>query len=191
MSNTLYRAIATLMLLSWSAGLAAAQAGRTTGNSVNNNEENSARVSSDPATREQPGAARLSRNFAAAGLRATDLLRDWQQHIAYTFQNGYPLSELSIGLDHDRAADALRLAQLEASSDADRAALEQLHNLFESLQRWSDELIEDKKNLRLAPYYMSPAELNDDAQFKKNAECAGFLARMLASGRLAEGATCH
>lgn len=133
----------------------------------------------------------LSRDFAAAGLRTADLLRDWQQHIAYTLQNGYPLSELSIAFDRDRAADALRSAELAASTDTDGAALEQLRNLFESLQRWSDNLVEEKRNMRLARYYMSPMALDDDAVFQKNAKCLRSITSMLASKRLADTASCE
>src|SRR6266566_2370185 len=186
MSHKLCRAMAMLMSLLWSAGFAAAQAGRATRNSGNNTQGKSVRVSADSAISARADRVPLSRNFAAAGLRADDLLRVWQRHIAYTFQNGYPLSELSIDFDRDRAADALGLAALAASNDADRAALEQLRNLFESLQRWSDDLVEDKRNLRLARYYMSPTALDDDPVFQKNTECGRFIALMLAGKQLAE-----
>ena len=137
------------------------------------------------------GGAALSRNFAATGLRAGELLRDWQQHIAFTFQNGYPLSEVSIFFDRDRAADALGMAALAASDDADRAALQQLRNLFTSLEQWSDSLVEDKRNLRLARYYMSPTALEDDPVFQRNTECATSIAVMLSSKQLAEIPSCQ
>lgn len=133
----------------------------------------------------------LSLDFAAAGLRTADLLRDWQQHIAYMLQNGYPLSELSIAFDGNRAADALRSAELAASTDTDAAALEQLRNLFESLQRWSDNLVEEKRDMRLARYYMSPTALDDDSVFQKNAKCVRFLTSTLASKRMADTTSCE
>ena len=145
----------------------------------------------DSATPERADGASLSRNFAAPGLRASELLRDWQQHIAFTFQNGYPLSEVSIFFDRDRAADALGLAALAASNDADRAALQQLRNLFTSLEQWSDGLVEDKRNLRLARYYMSPTALKDDPVFQRNTECATSIAVMLSSKQLVEIPSCQ
>lgn len=145
----------------------------------------------DSAAPERADGAPLSRDFAAAGLRASELLRDWQQHIAFTLQNGYPLSEASIFFDRDRAADALGAAALAASKNSDRAALLQLRNLFASLQQWSDGLVEDKRNLRLARYYMSPAGLEDDPVFQKNAECATSIALMLSSKQLAEIPSCQ
>lgn len=145
----------------------------------------------DSATPARADGAPLSRNFAATGLRAAELLRDWQQHIAFTFQNGYPLSEASISFDRERAADALRSAELAASTDADRAALQQLRNLFASLEHWSDGVVEDKRNLRLARYYMSATALEDDPEFQKNAKCVTFITSMLASKRLADTGSCE
>lgn len=145
----------------------------------------------DSATPERVDRATLSRNFAVTGLRADELLRDWQQHIAFTFENGYPLSEASIFSDRDRATDALGLAALAASNDADRAALRQLRNLFASLQQWSNGLVEDRRNLRLARYYMSPTALKDSLVFRKNTECATSIAAMLSSKQLAEIRSCQ
>jgi hypothetical protein len=145
----------------------------------------------DSATPERADGAPLSRNFTAKGLRASELLRDWQQHIAFTFENGYPLSEASIFSDRDRAADALGRAAMAASNAADRAALQQLRNLFASLQQWSDGLVEDKRNLRLASYYMSPTGVEDDPVFQKNTKCATSIAEMLLSKQLAEIPSCQ
>jgi hypothetical protein len=83
------------------------------------------------------------------------------------------------------------LAELLASKDADRAALEELLELFENFQRWSDALVEDNRNGELGRYYMSPTGLNDDPIFQKTAECSRFLAPMLAAGRLTEDRSCQ
>lgn len=143
------------------------------------------------ATSERTGGVVLSQDFATTGVKAADLLRDWQQHIAFTLQNGYPLSELAIAVDRDRAADALRLAELAASNDADRVALEQLRDLFESLQRWSDNLVEEKRNMRLARYYMSPTALDDDPVFQKNEKCVRLITSMMAGKHLVDTTGCE
>ena len=82
-------------------------------------------------------------------------------------------------------------AATDARTDTDRAALQELVNLFENFQRWSDALVEDFREWDLGRYYMSPTALNDDTLFQKSAECAEFLAPMLASGRLAEDRSCQ
>ena len=183
------RATLALIPLLSLAETAAAQAGQTRSDPVDNSEEKI--VVNVWAEADTPAEEQLSRRFAAAGLRATTLLREWQRHIAYNIRIGLPLCESCIAADRDQAAQAMRLATLLASRDADHTALEELLNLFENFQRWSDALVEDLREWDLGRYYMSPTALNDDPGFQKAAECARFLAPMLASGRLAEDRSCQ
>ena len=183
------RATLALIPLLSLAETAAAQAEQTRSDPVDNSEEKI--VVNVWAEADTPAEEQLSRRFAAAGLRATTLLREWQRHIAYNIRIGLPLCESCIAADRDQAAEALRLATLLASRDADRAALQELLNLFENFQRWNDALVEDLREWDLGRYYMSPTALNDDTLFQKSAECAEFLAPMLASGRLAENRSCQ
>jgi len=168
----------------------AAQAEQTRSNPVDKSEGKIAvtvwAAADDPPTEQQ-----LSQDFAAAGLRATTLLREWQGRIADTIRLHLPLCEPCIAADRDQAAEALRLATLLASRDADRAALQELLNLFDNFQRWSDALVEGLREWDLGRYYTSPTALNDDPVFQKTAECTRFLAPMLAAGRLAEDRSCQ
>jgi len=184
-----YKATLTLDSLPSLAETAAAQAGQARSDPVDDSEGKIAVTVW--AAADKPAEERLSQDFAAAGLRATMLLREWQRHIAYNIRIGLPLCASCIAADRDQAAEALRLATLLASRDADRAALQELLNLFENFQRWSDALVEDLREWDLGRYYMSPTALNDDTLFQKSAECAEFLAPMLASGRLAEDRSCQ
>jgi len=143
------------------------------------------------AAADSPSEESLSRGFAVAGLKATTSLREWQRRIAYNIQIHLPLCEPCIAVDRDQAADAVSLAKLAASTNADRAALQQLLNLSESLRRWSDALVEGNRNWRLGQYYMSPTALTDDPLFKRTEQCAKFLGSMLASGQLAEDRSCQ
>ena len=143
------------------------------------------------AAADSPSEERLSRDFVVAGLRATTSLREWQRRIASNIQIHLPLCEPCIAVVSDQAADALRLATLAASTDADRAALQQLASLFDNLRGWSDSLVEGNRNWDLGSYYMSPTALADDPLFKKSEQCARFLAPMLASGQLAEDRSCQ
>ena len=130
----------------------------------------------------QPESEALSRNFVASALKAAAEIRNWQSHLAYTLQNGYPLSDSWIASDRDQAADALRLAAVASTSDNDRTALQQLLSLFVNVQSWSDARIDDERNLRLATYYVSRSALDNDESFQKNMDCTNSLTAMLASG---------
>ena len=139
----------------------------------------------------QPEDPALSRNFVANALRAAAQIRNWQSHLAYTLQNGYPLSDSWIASDRDQAADALRLASVASASATDRTALQQLLTLFVNVQSWSDARVDDERNLRLATYYLSRSALDNDESFQKNIDCTNSLAAMLASGRLEQGIPCR
>ena len=133
----------------------------------------------------------LSNAFVVAALRSASTLREWQTHLSITIQRGYPPSEYWIGADRDRAADALRLARLAASSDADKQVVDQLTTEFGTMDDWSNECMEGYKNLRMAKYYMSPAGLQNDETFQQSAQCTQTLLTVLAQGEVTEQPLCR
>jgi hypothetical protein len=134
---------------------------------------------------------RLSREFAMSGLASVTALREWQQHLAHTIRNGYPVAEYWIETDRERAADSLRVASLTVSAASDRTALQELAVHYEDLRRWSSQIVEANRKVELGKYYMSARALDDDALFQKATKCARFLAPMFASGRLGEDPACQ
>lgn len=167
MTTKLASLVLSSMLLV-AAAIASAQPGSTQGDRNNGDRKDAIVVNVRGAAEPDPEAsgsavkAALSRDFAASALAAAAQIRNWQVHLAYSLKNGYPLSELWITSDRDRAADALELATLAAKREADRAALVQLNTLFGNVQGWSDARVDDKRNMRLAKYYMSASALDDD-----------------------------
>lgn len=109
------RATLALIPLLSLAETAAAQAGQARSDPVDNSEGKIAVTVW--AAADKPAEERLSQDFAAARLRATMLLREWQRHIAYNIQIGLPVYESCIAVDRDQAAKTLRLATLLASTD--------------------------------------------------------------------------
>lgn len=137
----------------------------------------------DPAT--------LSRGFAGAALNAATRLKFTERRIANSIKMGFPLGEFWIQTDFDSIDDSLRLAALSASNDADRQALQQLETQTQHLRLWSDWLIQQRQELRLADYYISSSPLDNDEKFQNTVACTNFLMSMLASGRLADESSCH
>jgi hypothetical protein len=126
-SDELYRAILSSIFQLSLAGTAAARIGQTRSDSVDNGEEKV--VVTVSAASETAADQQLSQDFAAAGLRATALLWEWQGRIAYNIRIGLPLCESCVAVDRDQAAAAVRVATVLASKDADRTALQELLNL--------------------------------------------------------------
>jgi len=133
----------------------------------------------------------LSPSFAWAGVQAAITMRTMQSKLRFAIEHGYPLHERWIMHDREQAEDALQLAALSASTEADRAALQQLAKQHDNLQQWSDWAFEAYRTLRLGEYYVSPSALGDDELFQKITACSQFLIPMLASGQLAEDTSCR
>jgi hypothetical protein len=182
-----------VLLLSWASGMAIAQ---VTPDKTGNNDRPEVIVdvwvaSIPAADSSEVTAPALSREFAVAALRALTSQRQWQQHLANSIRNGYPLAEYWIDYDCDRAADSLELAVLAASTGPDRTALQELTVNYDDLREWSAQIVEANRKVEMAKYYMSPTALDNDALFQKAAKCADFLAPMLASLRLSEDPACR
>jgi hypothetical protein len=130
--------------------------------------------------------ARLSPGFALAALNAASRLQFTERRIAHSIKTGYLLGEFWIQTDFDAIEDSLGPAALSATTEADRQTLQQLQTQTQRLRLWSDWVIEQKKQMRLADYYTSSAPLDNDERFQGTVACTNFLLSMLASGRLQE-----
>jgi hypothetical protein len=109
-----------------------------------------------------------------------------------SIKRGFPLGEFWIQLDFDSIDDSLRVASLSVRNEADSQALQQLQSQVNRLRLWSDWLIQQNRELRLADYYISPSKLDNDEQFQSSVACTHFLLSMLSSGKLEEeDGRCH
>ena len=129
---------------------------------------------------------KLSSSFAMAGLTAASRMQNTERRMEQSIKRGFPLGEFWIRLDFDGIDESLRVASLAARNDADRQALQELQSQVGRLRSWSDWLIQQNKELRLADYYISPAKLDNDEQFQASVSCTNFMLSMMASGELQE-----
>jgi len=129
---------------------------------------------------------KLSQGFASAGLTVASRLQNTERRMEQSIKRGFPLGEFWIRLDFDQVDDSLRQASLTVRNDADRTALQQLQGQTERLRAWSDWLIGQNRELRLANYYISSATLDNDEQFQGSVTCTNYLLSMLASGQVQE-----
>ena len=142
---------------------------------------------SEPARTEADAGRGMSQHFSAAALHALSTLRSMRTDLAYTINNGYPLEKLWLGRDRERAADALDLAALAATTEADHATMRELLEYFDALQRWSDELLVANHEMRLAQHYMTLGALQNDEQYQALLEDEESLSALLGSIRAPGG----
>ncbi len=145
------------------------------------------RPSAPAQTEAEAGDGGMSRHFSAAALQALSTLRSMRTDLAYTINNGYPLEKLWLAGDRSRAADALDLAALAASTEADHATMRELLEYFDALQRWSDELLVANREMRLAQHYMTLGALQNDQQYQVLLEDEESLSALLGSIRAPGG----
>jgi len=147
-------------------------------------------AAASPTPPSEAEAAKLSRNFAAAGLDAAFSMESTERKIENSLRRGFPLGEFWIQNDLAEIDDSLKLAQLSVANDSDREALQQLEQQSKRLRAWSNWLIEENNRLALTEYYISSSTLDNDDRFQNNVACTKYLVSMLASRRLAEDSSC-
>jgi hypothetical protein len=118
------------------------------------------------------------------------VILEWRSTQANAIQNGYPVTATWVAGYRNQAAESLRLASVAASTDSDQQALQLLTNELDNMQKWSNRILEARKDMDAAKY-MSPDALNDDPLFQKILSCAHSLASMSVSGQFEDDGSCH
>ena len=139
---------------------------------------------------EGPEPVKVSSAFAAAGLNAAFKMELTERKIENSIRRGFPLGEFWIQNDLAEVDDALKLAALSATNDADQQALQELEKQSTRLRTWSDWLIDQNRHLALTEYYISSSTLDNDERFQNSVACTKFLVSMLSSRTLAQANSC-
>jgi hypothetical protein len=134
---------------------------------------------------------KLSREFERAAIEEITLIREWASTLANAIQNGYPVADSWVANYRAQAQSGLAMASSAVSTEADRNALGLLRNGFESVQEWSNKLLEARKSMSAAKYALSPSELHNDPLSQKIVACGHFLGQMLATGDFQDDPSCH
>ena len=138
----------------------------------------------------EPEPVKMSSSFGAAGLNAAFKMELTERKIENSIRRGFPLGEFWIQNDLAEVDDALKLAALSATNDADQQALQELEKQSTRLRTWSDWLIDQNRHLALTEYYISSSTLDNDEQFQNSVVCTKFLVSMLSSRTLAQANSC-
>jgi hypothetical protein len=148
-------------------------------------------LNADAHSSHQKPATGMSNDFMRAALQDLSILKEWSTTLAHAIQRGVPGDGSRLVVFHDRAADGLRLAKVAASNQSDEDALRLLTNQFNTVSRWNDKLVAERKSMSTGKYSMNPNALANDETYQKITGCAKFLGTMLPSGQFHDDRACN
>lgn len=138
-----------------------------------------------------PAPTGLSPDFMRSSVRTVSVLKDWTNVLAYGIQHGIPGDGSRMVIFHDKAAEALRLANVSVATDQDRSAFQLVSNEFDAVSNWSDKLVKARKNMDTGQYSMTQNALSQDSTYQQIGNCMSFLNSMLPSGQFQDNNSCH
>lgn len=133
----------------------------------------------------------MTKQFMGAALKDLGLIKEWHTTIAHALQRGIPGDGSRLVVFHDRAAEGLHLASVEASTQPDRDALRLLTNYFNQVDNWKRKVVDARKAMNTANYSISGDALDKDADYQGLSACSGFLSGMLAAGKYSDDGSCR
>jgi hypothetical protein len=121
-----------------------------------------------------------------AAIEELSLIREWRNGLKNAIERSFPISDDWLSLDRNQAIDGLRRASVEATTDADRSALQLLTNEFNNMEELAGKYLE-KSN---AVEYTPPDSLKDDPMHQRILTCARSLASMISNGNFVDDGSC-
>ena len=131
----------------------------------------------------------LSKEFVDASIVALAEMREWKGALATMVTYGFSVDGLWAQTYREQAETSLAQAAVEASTNADRSALQLLNNEFAHLSQWETDVLADRKALNSAKT-LDPNALQDDPELAKISGCGRFLNKMLVSRAFADNPSC-
>lgn len=138
-----------------------------------------------------PPSVGFSHTFMRESVQALAAMKDWANTLAHAATRGIPGDGSRLAVFHNRAADALRLSKVAASSAPDQNALHLLTNQFNAVSSWNDKLIRERRSMDTGKYSMSETALSSDETYQKISNCSKFLDSMIPSGHFQDDYSCH
>jgi hypothetical protein len=141
-----------------------------------------------PASSTEPATdSAFSKAFMRAAIEELSLIREWRNALKNANERSYPISDDWLSLYREQAADDLQRASVEATTDADRSALELLANEFNNLEALADRYLEKSEAVEYTP----PDAVKDDPMYQRILTCARSLASMISNGQFVDGGSCQ
>lgn len=131
--------------------------------------------------------AGLSRDFLRAGIEEMTTIREWHSALTTAVENQYPVTPQVLGPYELSATKNLRLAQVAATTDADRQAAQLITSEFQKMKQLSDSYLAQ----RAAATYINADSLSGDTLNLSLIACSQSLGAMAASGQFTDDGTCR
>jgi hypothetical protein len=131
--------------------------------------------------------ATFSKEFLATAIEAMSQVREWHATLKNAIERGYPISEEWIDPLRRQAQQNVKLAGVNANTDADRKLLPFLTNAFSDVNTLSQEYMKMTKNME----YIAANSLTTDPAEQKLLACGHSIATMAASNQFTDDASCR
>jgi len=131
----------------------------------------------------------LSKDFVSAAIVALADMKEWKGALRTMITYGLAVDDSWAQTYREQAETSLTQAAVEASTNADRSALQLLSNEFAHLAKWESDVLADRKALNSAKT-LDPNALQDDPELTKISNCGRFLNKMLVGRTFADNPSC-
>lgn len=131
----------------------------------------------------------LSKDFVSAAIVTLADMKEWKGALMTMVTYGFKVDGSGAQTYREQAETSLAQAAVEASTNADRSALQLLSNEFAHLAKWESDVLADRKVLNGAET-VDPNALQDDPALTKISTCGRFLNNMLVGRKFADNPSC-
>jgi hypothetical protein len=132
----------------------------------------------------------ISRDFASAAIAELAEMREYRGTIRAMITYGLAVSDAWAQNYQEQVLVGLRQAEVAATTDADRNALQLLHNEVDKLNTWASGVYAARQALNGAST-VDPNALQNDQALAKIRGCGQFLNSMIVSRTFADDPICH
>lgn len=132
----------------------------------------------------------ITRDFAGAAISELAEMREYRGTIRAMITYGLAVSDAWAQQYQEQVLVGLRQAEVAASTDADRNALQLLHNEVDKLNTWAGGVFAARQALNGAST-VDPNALQNDQSLAKIRSCGQFLNSMIVSRTFTDDPICH
>jgi hypothetical protein len=133
----------------------------------------------------------MSQDFMSAVSDALGYIHEWRTVLSSALGKGAPGDGSNLGRWEAKATEAVRLASIAESTDADRAVFALLSNDLNHMRSWHNKMVSARKSMNTADYSMAEDKLSRDVEFQKVVKCSDLLANVISTRKMSDDGSCR